>query len=166
VTRVAAVRPTNMKKLAFALAFAAALPALANTYKFHLKVTDGKTGLRANPQFADLKLSPKQLEDAKQNRVMLFSNAEGAHWHYLMLSWMESHPDAEQTLNDHGAASAADSDFGLVPLSTKTVRMRCLREQCTFAATAANGTHTEAKLRKGETKELPLDADFVVGFKR
>lgn len=160
-----------MKKLAFALALAAALPlaalpALTRGYKFHLKVTDGKTGLLANPQFADLKMSPKQLDDAQKNRVMLFSDAEGAHWHYLMLSWMESHPNAEQTLNDRGAAPAADADFGLVPLSTKTVRLRCLREQCTFAATTANGTRTDATLRKGETKELPLDADFVVGFER
>ncbi len=48
-----------MRKIALILAAPTwiAFSAIADEgYKFHITVTDGRTGLKANPQFADLKI--------------------------------------------------------------------------------------------------------------
>jgi len=47
------------------------LLALLAVYTFHIKVTDARTALLANPHFDELKLSPEQLERAAHDRVML-----------------------------------------------------------------------------------------------
>ena len=78
-----------MRRLVLIVAAAAliALPlAASDGYSFHLKVTDGKTGLLANPDFEKLHMPPQQLERAANDRVMLFDHAAGAHWKWMMLS--------------------------------------------------------------------------------
>ena len=42
------------------------LLALLAVYTFHIKVTDARTALLANPHFDELKLSPEQLERAAE----------------------------------------------------------------------------------------------------
>jgi hypothetical protein len=137
----------------------AAVSALGNNgYKFHLRLTDGRTGLLANPQFDKLKISRQQLDGAAKDRVLLFDHATGAHWVYMMLSYK---PNVELGINNRGGAATADkkADIGLTPLDSNHVRVRCLRDRCNVRAGL-----TQATLANGQWKDFPLDSDFEIAF--
>jgi hypothetical protein len=128
----------------------------ADGYSFHLKVTDAKSALLANPDFEKLHMPPEQLEKAAADRVLLLDHAKDAHWIWLMLSWLDRKPADEQGINSHGVASVKDgADVGLTPTDDGTIRIRCLREHCQI---------NTVTLAKGETKEFPFDSDFKLVF--
>ena len=82
------------------------LLALLAVYTFHIKVTDARTALLANPHFDELKLSPEQLERAAHDRVMMLDHTSGAHWIWLIMSWPEDKPVVERTYPLSDAAEA------------------------------------------------------------
>ena len=126
------------------------LLALLAVYTFHIKVTDARTALLANPHFDELKLSPEQLERAAHDRVMLLDHASGAHWIWLMMSWPEDKPVVEHTLND---GAPGKPDIGLTPKSETEVTIRCLREQCRIG---------KVTLKNGQSTDVPFDSDVSV----
>jgi hypothetical protein len=126
------------------------LLALLAVYTFHIKVTDGRTALLANPRFDELKLSPEQLDRAAYDRVMLLDHASGAHWIWLMMSWPEDRPVVEQTLND---GAPGKPDIGLTPKSETEVTIRCLQEQCRIG---------KVTLKNGQSTDVPFDSDVSV----
>jgi hypothetical protein len=128
----------------------------ADGYSFHLKVTDGKSALLANPDFEKLHMPPAQLEKAAGNRVLLLDHAKDAHWVWLMLSWLDRKPADEYGIDSHGVAGlAAGADFGLTPVDNDTVRIRCLHAHCQV---------NDITMAKGETKQFPFDSDFELVF--
>lgn len=121
---------------------------LALLYSFHLKLTDGRTALLANPQ---LKTTPAQLERAAKTQVMLLDHGEGAHWYWMMLSWK---PDVEQGVNEHGGADPKkDAHVGIMPKPDGKLRIRCLGEECKVG---------KATLKNGESVEVEPDVDVSV----
>ncbi|HEY6140140.1 MAG TPA: hypothetical protein VI670_20500 [Thermoanaerobaculia bacterium] len=126
------------------------LLALLAAYTFHVRVTDARTALLANPHFEELKLTKEQLERAAHDRVMLFDRTTGSHFTWLMMSWPEDKPAVEQTLND---GAPGTPDVGLTPKSEKTLSIRCLREECRIG---------KVTLKKGESTEVPFDSDVRV----
>lgn len=152
--------------LILAVLIACALPALAEDgYTFHIKVTDAKTALQANPQYSQLQMRGGRLERAAKDRVMLLDHTAGAHWTWLMLSWPNTKPTPEQFINSRGGATpTADADLGLTPNDDGTLRTRCAREQCRIRVTTADKKASVVTLKKGETKDLPFDADYEVSF--
>ena len=80
------------------------LLALLAVYTFHIKVTDARTALLANPHLDELKLSPEQLERAAHDRVMMLDHSSGAHWIWLMMSEMQA--TRENTPETHATAFA------------------------------------------------------------
>src|SRR5262245_19804780 len=83
-----------------------ALPAIAGDgYRFHLKVTDGRSGLLANPHFDELEISQEHLDRAVKDRVLVFDHAAGAHWIWYMVSWLEDRPTIENGINSRGGAA-------------------------------------------------------------
>lgn len=147
------------------LALAVAVTASAETaIAFHVTLTDGRTALQANPNFADLKISDEQLQRAAGNRVLLLDRTAGTKWTWLILNWMESHPDAENGLNESGVAAVGkNADVGVTPIDDHTFRVRCLRERCevTIARDAEKQTVT---LRKDQSQTAPFDSDVRVVF--
>lgn len=137
--------------LIVAAAVLIALPlAASDTYSFHLKVTDGRSALLANPDFEKLHMSPRQLERAAGDRVMLFDHATGTHWKWMMLSWLDK--PLEQGLNTRGAAKPdVNADIGLTPAANGMLHVRCLSARCQV------GTVT---LSKGESKDFPTDSEL------
>lgn len=121
---------------------------LALLYTFHLKLTDGRTALLANPQ---LKTTPAQLERAAKDRVILLDDGKGAHWYWMMLSWKV---DAEQGVNPRGGADPKkDADVAFTPKESGKVRIRCLAEECKAGKTV---------LKNGESVEVEPDVDVSV----
>lgn len=143
-----------------------ALPLLAaDAYRFHVKVTDGRTGLQANPNFANLHMTDAQLDKAEDDRVILFDHVEGAKWNWLMVSWLYEGAAPEYAINDHGTArSAAAADFTLTPIDYRKARFRCAREQCRLSTTSNDGREVATQLRRGETKDIAFDTDLSVAF--
>ena len=128
----------------------------ADGYSFHLKVTDGKSALLANPDFEKLHMPPAQLEKAAGDRVFLLDHTKDAHFVWLMLSWLDRKPADEYGINSHGVAALdKDADFGLTPVDNDTVAIRCLHAHCQVNAIT---------LAKGETKQFPFDSDFKFVF--
>src|SRR4051794_34176425 len=115
------------------------IAALVVHYTFHLRLTDGRTGLMANPRFAELNVSEAQLERAEQDRVMLLDRTTGTSWKWLMLSWIEKDPRPEQVV---------DADLGLTAGTDKRVKVRCLQTRCEILAMTANGRESRAALQK------------------
>ena len=126
------------------------LLALLAVYTFHIKVTDARTALLANPHFDELKLSPEQLERAAHDRVMMLDHTCGAHWIWLIMSWPEDKPVVERTLND---GAPGKPDIGLTPKSETEVTIRCLQEQCRIG---------KVTLKNGQSTDVPFDSDVSV----
>jgi hypothetical protein len=121
---------------------------LALLYTFHLKLTDGRTALLANPQ---LKTTPAQLERAANDQVLLFDHGKGAHWYWMMLSWKT---DVEQGVNARGGADPKkDADIGFTPKTDGKIRIRCLRDECKVG---------KVSLKNGESIEVEPDVDVSV----
>ena len=145
--------------------FVAAAALGADGYKFHIRVTDGRTGLLANPQFSELKLAPGVLDHAAGDRVIVLDRTTGTHWTWLMLSWPRDRPAVEYTINATGSARpGAEGDISLRPNDDGTIRTRCLRGECVIRVTTSNMLRFSVTLKKGETKDLPLDSDFDVSL--
>ena len=143
--------------------FAAAAAPGADGYRFHIRVTDGRTGLLANPQFSELHMPAEQLERAAGDRVIVLDHTAGTHWTWLMMSWLREKPDVEHTINTTGSGRPdAEADLGLRPNDDGTVRTRCLRSTCVIRVTAADAKQFTVTMKKGESKDLPLDSDFDV----
>src|SRR5690349_4623669 len=83
----------------------------ADGYSFHIRVTDGRTGLLANPDFDKLSISAEQLEKAADSRVVVLDATKDTHWRWLMLSWFDGDPAKEQSIDDRGVARAEQADF-------------------------------------------------------
>jgi len=135
-----------------------AWPAMAQDEEvaFHIRLTDARTALLANPRFDELKISPEQLERAAHDRVMLLDHTSGMHWTWLMLGWPEGKPPAEHGLNGRGVAlPGKDADFSVTPKSEETVTIRCLHEQCRIE---------KATLKKDESTDVPFDSDVTVAW--
>jgi hypothetical protein len=126
------------------------LLALLAVYTFHIKVTDARTALLANPYFGELKLSPEQLERAAHDRVMMLDHASGTHWIWLMMGWPEDKPSVEYKLND---GAPGEPDIGLTPKSETEVAIRCLQEQCRIG---------KVTLKNGQSTDVPFDSDVSV----
>jgi len=121
---------------------------LALLYTFHVKLTDARTALLANPQ---VKVTAAQLERAANDQVILFDHAKGQHWYWMMLSWKT---DVEQGVNAKGAAKPdKDADVGFTPKADGKLRIRCLCDECKVG---------KVMLKKGESVEVAPDADVSV----
>jgi hypothetical protein len=158
-----------MRNLVLALAATAllALPAAAaeDAYSFHVRSTDGRTALQANPNLAELKMTPEQLERAAKDRVLLLNRTSGSYWSWLMLSWPEK-TEVEHGINLKGTGKPdSTADLGLAPKEDGTIRVRCLREQCRLNVTLADDSLKTAELKNDETKDFPLDSYFEVWIK-
>jgi hypothetical protein len=131
----------------------------ADQYAFHIRVTDGRSGLLANPDYEQLKISPDQLERAAQDRVVVLDDASGTRWRWLMLSWFADDPKVEQGIFDRGGAKPEQADFALLSGTTGHFRVRCLREACRIEVTGGDGKAVSADLKRGEVSgDLPLDS--------
>lgn len=148
------------------LASFAAIPLFAaDLYRFHIKVTDGETALRAHPALAELHLTEEQIARAADDRVVLLDRTEGLDWGWLTMSWLYDGPPPEFALDEHGSArSASDADFSVTPIDYRKFRVRCGRELCRFGTTSPDGREVTTELRRGETAELRFDSDVDVGF--
>lgn len=134
-------------------------------YRFHIKVTDGKSALLANPSFAQLHMPEAEVDKAEDDRVLLLDHVEGAKWNWLMLSWLYDGPPPEYAINARGTAkSLAAADFTFTPLDYKRLRLRCERDRCRFDTTSTDGREVSTELRRGETTDLRFDSDIAVGF--
>ena len=142
-----------------------AVPAFAAAgYSFDIRVTDGRTALLSNPDYAKLGISPEQLERAAKERVVVLDGAKDAHWRWLMLSWFDADPVVEQTINDRGAGQA-DPDFALASGSAGHFRLRCLRDECAIALTHGEQESTVTLKRKELSPDLPLDSRLALTFR-
>lgn len=133
--------------------------AAADGYAFHVRMTDGRSGLLANPDFEKLNLSEEQLERAAKDRVFVLENATGTRWRWLMLSWFDN-PEIEQAIDDRGTNSPALADFALLAGSAGHFRIRCLRDVCGMQTTHGGRTVT-LHLKRGE---LSPDLKFETGL--
>jgi hypothetical protein len=137
----------------------------ADGYRFHIKVTDGETGLRANPQFAELHMSEAQVTKAADDRVLLLDHVEGARWNWLMVSWLYDGPPLAYAINDRGTArSAAAADVTLTPIDYKKFRLRCERDRCSVSTTSPDGREITQRLDRGETADMRFDSDVALSF--
>jgi hypothetical protein len=156
-----------MRRPLFALTLCTlfALPALAAGYSFHLRVTDGRTALLANPKGAP---PPEQLAEAAKSRVLLFERVKGAHFVWMMLGWPEGEQDTEYAINDAGGIKATDekADLALAPKESGLVTVRCLRVQCRLHVTDGGDRRVDVTLNKGQSADLPMNADFDVELDR
>jgi hypothetical protein len=146
-----------------------ALPLFAaEGYSFHIKVTDAKTALLANPKQNEPnapQMSPDFLERAAKNRVLLLDHTKGTEWSWLMLGWPKTQPTAEQFINVHGSAKADSGDIGMTPDPNGKMRLHCMRAECQIQVTVS-GKQTSVTLKKDQSRALPLDADYDVTFPR
>ena len=151
-----------MRRLSFfILCVLVAFPLLAEGYSFHLRVTDGRTGLLSNPQGAP---SPEQLEEAAQSRVLLFERVQGANFVWLMLGWPEG-TNAEYGLNEIGT-SEEDADLTLAPKESGMMTARCLRAQCRIHVTDGGDRRIDVTLNEGQSADLPIDGDWDLELDR
>jgi hypothetical protein len=156
------------KSVAVVIALLVAGSAFAGTaseptaFQFHVKLTDGRSALLANPNVADLKLTEEQVEKAANDRVLLLDETTGTSWTWLMLSWLESKPNTEHGLNRKGTAvPGKNADIGLTPIDQQTLKVRCLHEECTVTAGAA----APVRLKNGESTNVAFDSDVQVTFR-
>jgi hypothetical protein len=150
-----------MRNIVLAVTLAAiTLPAAAaDHYKFRVRVTDGRTGLLSNPDVDKLAMPAEQLERAAGDRVIVLDRTDGTHWRWLMLSWIDKNPKPEQRINDRGAnGPAAEADLGVTASGENEVSVRCLREQCQLAVSAAD-RQDRFTLAKGQSRTVPSDAE-------
>lgn len=133
--------------------------------RFHVKLTDGRTALLANPKFDEMKLTDEQVRRAANDRVLLLDQTSGTHWTWLMLSEVGDKPAAEHKLDARGvAASGQTADVGLTVVGERTLRVRCLRADCTLLATGADDKQASTRLAKGEGSVVPIDSFVELSF--
>lgn len=155
-----------MRKFLVAPALLFALTAAAeDAYQFRLRLTDGRTGLMANPQFEKMQMPADQLERAAQSRVLVLDRVSGAHWVWLMLSAAE-HP-VEQRINATGGGGLKESeaDLGLTAQADGTVAVRCIRQRCDIRITRDDVELRSVSMTLGEIEDLPLDAHYDIVFR-
>jgi hypothetical protein len=139
----------------------------ADHYKFHLKITDPQTGLRATPDLAMSVMPAAKL--VAEDQVIVLDGTTGTHWKWLMLSWPEKGKKAEQGINDRGSGQK-DADIVFAPGTDALVKVRCLRDECQITTTVADAppattvTLSTFTLKRGESKDLPPDADVDITF--
>jgi hypothetical protein len=151
------------RNLFLALCLLVQFPAFAAGYSFHLRVTDGRTGLLSNPKGAP---PAEQLEQAAKSRVLLFERVQGARFVWLMLGWPEG-KDARYAINEAGVArEEADADFALAPKESGMVTASCLGAQCRIYVTDGGHRRADVTLKKGQSADLPLNADFGLEIDR
>ncbi|HUR83355.1 MAG TPA: hypothetical protein VM733_21530 [Thermoanaerobaculia bacterium] len=149
-----------MRRLALVLLIA--LPALADGYSFHLRVTDGKTALLANPAGAPPQMQP---DAAAKTRVLSFERVKGAHFQWMMLGWPEEKKDVSYLLNDRGGAKEVEkADIAIAPLESGAVAITCHRSRCAVHVSDGGDRRADATLTKGQTADFPLNADFKLEF--
>lgn len=158
-----------MRRLALALLFAAMFTSsavAADQYEFQVRLTDGKSALLANPDYATLGISPEQLERAANDRVVMLDRTSGTRWRWLMLSWLEEKPDVEQTIATRGAAPRESADLALSAGARGHFRVRCLREECSVRVTPADGDAQSVTLKRGEQSgDLPSGSRVALSFR-
>lgn len=154
--------------LALTLCALFALPALAAGYSFHLRVTDGRTGILSNPQEEPAAMPAEQLAEAAKSRVLLFERVQGARFVWLMIGWPEGRKDAEYAINEAGSLWASDeeADLALAPKESGLVTVRCLRAQCRIHVTDGGDRRVDVTLNEGQSADLPMNADFDVALDR
>lgn len=152
-----------MRNAAAAVLLAIAVAASASaetTIAFHVRLTDGRTALLANPSFAELKLSEEQLERAATDRVLLLDQTSGTRWTWLILSWLED-KNVEHGLDTAGVAVVGKgADVSLTPLDDDTVSVRCLHERCELTVAGEK----IATLKNGQSQKVAWDSDVRVAF--
>ena len=145
-----------------------AVPALAGDgYSFNIQVTDGRTGLHANPDFATMDITPEQLERAAGDRVVVFDKTTGPHWRWMMLSWFDNDRTVEQRINDRGVARTVESaDFGISAGRNGHFRLRCMRDECAVTVTGADEKPGTLTLKRDDlSPDLPLPARVSLTFR-
>jgi hypothetical protein len=131
-------------------------------YSFHIRVTDGRTGLLANPGFAELKVTPERLAEAAKERVIVLERSTGTKWRYYMLTW-EKNPNDELRLNESGGARPQHpADISLMAAPAGMVKIRCLTRGCAISATNPGRAATELHLKADQWGEVPLDSDLSI----
>ncbi|HEX6096146.1 MAG TPA: hypothetical protein VF432_07475 [Thermoanaerobaculia bacterium] len=155
-----------MRKATAAILLTLAFTASAETtLAFRVTLTDGRTALLANPKVDELKLSDELLQRAASNRVLLLDHTSGTRWNWLMLSWLETHPDAEYGLNAAGvAAIGKGADIGVTPIDQHTYRVRCLHERCEVTVARGDEKQTTATLKNGQSRNVAYGSDLRVAF--
>ena len=158
----------RVKALVLVAMMSIALSAVAGDgYTFHIWSTDGRTGLKANPRFAELKMSEDQLERASHDRVVVLDQTSGANWVWLMLNWPEGKAGAEQGINVRGAGNVEkDADLGLIPNGNTSMTTRCLQERCRLHITTADKKETSVLLTRNESLPIAFDSTVAVSFER
>lgn len=154
-----------MRRLAvtFVLTVLVAFPALAGTtYSFQLRVTDGKTALKANPKFALLAMTDAELDKAANDRVLLFERKSGTAWNWLMLSWLENAPGKGQFVNLLGATDPKQADIGVAASEKGGIVIACLRTECEVTSKSDSAGKSTKSLKPGEAAELPSDARLEI----
>jgi len=137
----------------------------ADGYRFHIRVTDGRTGLLSNPDFEKLGMKPEQLENAKNDRVVVLNDTDGTKWRWLMLSWFDNDPKIEQGLAERGAVPADKADVTISAGRAGHFRLRCLRESCRVTIAKDGRPDTYSDLARGEvSKHVPLDSTLTLRF--
>ena len=137
----------------------------ADKYAFHIRVTDGRTGLLSNPDFQKLGISEEQLEKAAKHRVVVMNEASGTRWHWLMLSWFDNKPEVEQALNERGSAGPDKADIAISSGSAGHLRIRCLRDECRISVRRPEHADTQTELKRGEqSQDIPLDSSLTFSF--
>ena len=138
----------------------------AGGYTFDVRVTDGRSGLLANPDFADMAITAEQFDRAAGSRVVVFDKTTGTHWRWLMLSWFDNDPSIEQRVNDRGAAPPEKADFAFSAGRAGHVRLRCLRDECAFTVTRPDERDSVFTVKRGnQSPDLALPARVSLAFR-
>ena len=138
----------------------------AGGYTFDVRVTDGRSGLLANPDFANMAITAEQFERAAGSRVVVFEKTTGTHWRWLMLSWFDNDRTIEQRINERGSAPPEKADFAIGAGRTGHFRLRCLRDECGVTVTDAGEYPGTLTLKRGDVSpDLPLPARVSLSFR-
>ena len=154
--------------VAAAVCFAFAGGALAaDSYRFHLTFTDGRTAMLAGPRELLSRQSDRSLARLATKQVFLFTLPSGTRWTWLSFGCPNDRPACELTINDSGTCSGRNAacDLGFTVNGDGTVQTRCYRESCGVRVTPRAGSPAvEATLGADEARNFPLDADFEFTF--
>lgn len=142
------------------------VPALCRgRFSFHVRETDGRTGLLSNPDHDKLNLSQQMLDKAAKDRVLVLSDATGTHWKWLLLSWYADKPRREYGINDRGGASPDKADIALSAGQPGFFRLHCLREQCRISIRKSDQSEVHENLKRGHvSKDIPFDVALAFSF--
>lgn len=128
-------------------------------YRFHVRITDARSGLASNPDAA-VNVAPEQMSQAVLSRVFVLDHTTGLQWKWLMLNSELRGKKVEEGFNEHGSASPKkDADLVLSAGDQDAIKLRCLRDRC--SVTNAGKT---VELKKGESATIAADSDVEVSF--